>query len=94
MHGNCTLVQDAILSNSSPKSNVTVTWQVLNACHRHYDRVNEVRYAPLYILHISADGVGGEKYLHFWGFGAEYWYLLLHFLLFLRVFGPFFEVFV
>ena len=34
------------------------------------------------------------KYLHFLGFGAEYWYLLLHFLLFLRVFGLLFEVFL
>ena len=27
--------------------------------------------------------------MHFWGLGEEYWYLLLHFLLFLRVFGLF-----
>ena len=34
-------------------------------------------------------GGEGGKYLHFWGLGEEYWYLLLHFLLFLRVFGLF-----
>ena len=63
-------------------------------------RLPRVLLVPMYVyLHpcifsTFPAGGGGGKYLHFWGFGAEYWYLLLHFPLFLRVFELFFEVFL
>ena len=49
---------------------------------------------PVYFLHLREGEGGIYLYLHFWVFWEEYWYWLLHFLLFLRVFELFFEVFL